>query len=404
MAADKRLTSLLDALAQVAISVEVQPTLTILLDSLHQIVPFDAGGTFVLDGMRGTIRAHATRGFPADFEMPATHGIVGAVLRTGRPRLAQTTENEPDYVAVRPSTAAQLTVPLVSPRGVIGAITLESDRAHAFDQDDLFFAGLFAQQAAVVIERAMLHEQLMRQSRLERDVQIARDILRGLTPSAAPIVSNLDMFGESLTAESVGGDAFDFVQYADGQIGVSISDAMGKGLPAALVAVAHQAMLNAFVSVDLRPRAMFARISELLGRTLASGRFVTAFYGVLDPAERQMAYVNAGHPPPLLVRANGDIEPLQVTGTALAFPSVHPMRDAYVTCEPGDGFVLFTDGVTEAGPSPDQFFETAGVVATLRSVWDGSAAHVGRGLLQAVKEHSGAALRDDATVVVVKFR
>jgi phosphoserine phosphatase RsbU/P len=404
MSEDKRLALLLETLGHVAISVELQPTLQILLESLHHVVPFDAGGIFVLDEQRQVVRAQATQGYPANLEMPATQGIVGMVLHTGHAWLAPTITADPAYVAVRPSTAAQLAVPLTSPRGIMGAISLESDRPGAFGDDDLVFVELFAQQAAVVLERAILHEQLIRQSHIEREIEVARDILRGLTPSTLPALQNLDVFGESLTAESVGGDAFDFISYPDCQLGVSISDATGKGLPAALLAVAHQAMLHTLISLELGLRAAFGRMSELLARSVPSGRFVTAFYGVVDVQERQMVYVNAGHPPPLVVRATGQIGPLTVTGPVLGFPGVLPMREAFVTFEPGDGLVLFTDGVTEAGPSPDRFFDVAGVETTVRSLWTRSAAEIGRGLLEEAKRHAGGTLEDDATVVVVKFQ
>ncbi len=400
---DKRLALLLETLAQVALSVEVQPTLQILLNSLHRVVQFDAGGIFLLDAQRQVVRARATSGYAADLEMPVAQGIVGAVVQTGRPRLAPDVSADPLYVAARASTAAQLAVPLASPRGVIGAISLESDRAASFRDDDLLFVGLFAQQAAVVLERALLHEQLMRQSRAEREIEIARDILRGLTPAVPVAVPHLDVFGESLTAESVGGDAFDFIAYPDGQLGVSISDATGKGLPAALLALAHQAMLHSFVSMELGLRATFGRISGLLERSVPPGRFVTTFYGIVDVPEQRIVYVNAGHPPPLLFRAEGTVESLAVTGPVLAYPKAAPLRDAYVTFRPGDTLVLFTDGVTEAGPSPEQFLDVAGVETAVRSLRTGRASEIGRGLLEVVKRHRGETLVDDATVVIVKF-
>jgi len=126
---------------------------------------------------------------------------------------------------------------------------------------------VFARQATVVIERALLHEQLIRQSRLDREIEIAREILQGLTPQVAPAFPGVQVAGRSLTAETVGGDAFDFIAYPDAQLGVSISDAKGKGLPAALLALAHRAMLHALVSVELRLRATFGRISDLLARS-----------------------------------------------------------------------------------------------------------------------------------------
>jgi sigma-B regulation protein RsbU (phosphoserine phosphatase) len=298
----------------------------------------------------------------------------------------------------------QLTVPIASTHGSTGVISLESDHPGSFDDDDLVFVGLFAQQAAVVIERALLHEHLIRQSRLERDIEIARDVLRGLTPAVPPNLPNLDVFGASVTAESVGGDAFDFIPYPDGPLGVSISDASGKGLPAALVAAAHQAMLRALVNVELRLRTMFVRIGEVLARSVPSGHFVTAFYGILDVSERGMIYVNAGHPPPLVVRATGVMETLSVTGPALAFPNVPPMREAYAAFGRGDGLVLFTDGVTDAGPSTDQFFDVKGIEATVRSLWTRSAGEIGQGLLAEVRRHAGDTLLDDATVVVIKFQ
>ena len=87
----------------------------------------------------------------------------------------------------------------------------------------------FAQQATVVIERAFLHEQLIRQSRIDQEIEIARDILQGLTPLVAPAFPGVQLVGRSLTAESVGGDAFDFIAYPDSQLGISIADAKGKG-------------------------------------------------------------------------------------------------------------------------------------------------------------------------------
>ena len=403
MPSDERLNLLLDTLAQVAISVELQPTLQILLDSLHTLVPFDAGGIFVQQTERQVVRARAARGYPGDLEMPASEGIVGEVIRSGQSRLVRDVGRDPTYVAVRPSTAAQLSVPLASPRGVLGAIALESDRVSAFDDQDLSLVTLFAQQATVVIERAVLYEQLTQQSRLRRDIEIAGEILRGLTPAAAPALLGVQIVGRSLTAESVGGDAYDFIPYPEHQVGLSIADAKGKGLPAALLAVAHRAMLHALVSMELRLRATFGRMSNMLARSLPAGNFVTAFYGIVDITERRMVYANAGHLPPLVVRKNGTVELLEVTGAALGFPHVAPMREAYAVFGPGDGLVLFTDGVTEAGPSPEEFFDVSGVEATARTLWTGDAEAVVTGLLDEVVRRGGGVLSDDATVVVMKF-
>jgi phosphoserine phosphatase RsbU/P len=400
---DDRLSLLLQTLAQVAISVELQPTLTILLESLHRLVPFDAGGIFVRETGRDVVRAQATRAYPPALEMPIAAGLVGEVLRTGQSRLVREVTREPAYVAIRPSTLAQLTVPLASPRGILGAIVLESDGPSAFDDRDLALVTLFGQQATIVLERALLHEQLMRQSRLDRDMEIARDILKGLTPESTPMFTGMNVSGRSVTAETVGGDAFDFIPYPESQVGISISDAKGKGLPGALLAVAHRAMLHALVSVELRLRTTFSRVSDLLARSLPPGNFITTFYGIIDVAEQRMVYVNAGHLPPLIVRANGRTEALSATGPALGFPRFTPIREGYATFGRGDGLVLYTDGITETGPSPDEFFDVAGLQACLGRLWSRSAAEVCQGIFDEAARRSGGAFTDDATVVVVKF-
>ena len=403
MAGDAHLRRLLETLAQVAIEVELRPTLQLLLNSLRDVVPFDAGGIFVLDPRRGVVRAQATQGYPPDFEMPVTEGIVGSVVRTGRPRLVEDVRNDPAYVSIRAETAAQLTVPLSSPRGIVGAISLEWNRQRAFTDEDRTLVLLFAQQATVAVERALLHEQLMRQSRLDRELEIAGEILQGLTPKDVPPVPGFQVFGRSLTAESVGGDSFDFIAYPECQCGVSIADAKGKGLPAALLAVAHRAMLHALVSVELRLRATFTRINDLLARSLPPGNFITNFYGIVDITERRMVYANAGHPPPLAVRRDGTIELLDVTGQALGFPRATAMRESYAAFEPGEGLVLFTDGVTDVGPEPDAFFDVSGVSATVKGLWNRPAADVCQGLLDEVVRRAAGPIPDDATVVVVKF-
>jgi sigma-B regulation protein RsbU (phosphoserine phosphatase) len=126
-------------------------------------------------------------------------------------------------------------------------------------------------------------------------------------------------------------------------------------------------------------------------------------YGIIDVAERRMVYANAGHPPPLIVRANGEFEPLAVTGPALGFPRVAPMRECYAACAPGDGLVLFTDGVTDVGPSPDEFFEVAGIEATVGHLWARDVNQICYGLLDEVVRRAGRVLPDDATAVIVKF-
>ena len=140
-------------------------------------------------------------------------------------------------------------------------------------------------------------------------------------------------------------------------------------------------MRHALVSMELRLRATFSRISDLLARSVPSGNFITTFYGIVDVSERRMVYANAGHPPPLIVRANGASEALAVTGPALGFPCSAPFREAYAVFAPGDGLVLFTDGVTDVGLSRDEFFDVTGIQQVVAQLWNRDARAICEGLL-----------------------
>ena len=397
-----RIGDLLAVLSRIAISVEMAPTLEALLDALRDLIPFSAGGIFVVDAGRHVLRAAATRGYPAGLEVPFGAGVVGTVIRSARPRLVPDVRCAEEYVEARASTRAQLAVPLLSARGVIGAISLEHDQRDAFTEQDVGLVTLFGQQAAVAIERATLHEQLLRQSLMRREIEVAAEIVRGLAPATMPQMPGIDVHGRSSAAGSVGGDAFDLLEYADGQLGVSIADPRGKGMPAALLAVAYRSTLRAFVSTDLRLQSMFSRMSQLIEQSMPAGAFITAFYGILEVHERRMVYANAAHPPGLVLRADGVTEWLLATGAPLGVPQ-GGIKECYVNFRPGDGLVLFTDGVTEAGSRPDAFFDLAGIEAAAREKRAQSAAEIGDGILEAAAQHAGGRLNDDATVVVLKF-
>ena len=215
--------------------------------------------------------------------------------------------------------------------------------------------------------------------------------------------TGMDVFGRSVTAETVGGDAFDFIPYPESQLGISISDAKGKGLPAALLAVAHHAMVHALVSVELRLRSTFSRVSDLLARSLPPGNFITTFYGIIDITERRIVYVNAGHPPPLLVRANGHTEVLPPRGRRSDFhgslPSGRPTRRSALET----GLSCTQTGSPRQDLHPTNSLRSPAFKPVWVQLWSRRAQDVCQGLFDEAARRSGGAFVDDATVVVVKF-
>ena len=348
------------------------------------------------------VRVRAARGTRKLLtERRADEGIVGEVIRSGRARRVDDVRRERTYLAVRPTTLAQLSVPLASPRGILGAIARQSDRSRR-PASDLTFATLFAQQAAITIQRVLLHEQLLRESRLSHEVAIAAEILKGLMPTTAPAYPGLQVFGRSRMAESVGGDVFDFIPYPDNELGCPSrrqrarppGGSDGRGAPRDAAGAGQR---GATPAGDVRPDQRVAgprrTRTELRHGLLRNPRH----HGAQDGVRKRRPSTPARR----AKRRHHRAAFRDRTGAGV--PHIAPMREGYAIFERGEGLVLYTDGVTDVGPSPEEFFEVAGLQSVIKRLWTRDAEAIGNGVIDEVARRGGNELHDDATVVVVKF-
>jgi sigma-B regulation protein RsbU (phosphoserine phosphatase) len=240
--------------------------------------------------------------------------------------------------------------------------------------------------------------------RAVREQEEAQSIQRALLPAAMPAVSGCDLAARWIPASAFGGDCYDVTPIDGSGMAISIADVCGKGLPAALIMANLQASARAFAAADASPRAVAARVNRELLRNASLRRFVTFFYAVYDSAARQLTFVNAGHNPPVLHRADGSVARLSTGGTVLGAFEDSVYDEGTLSIAAGDRLVLFTDGITEAcGDSDDEF----GDDRLLAAVRDGATADptalVGR-IFDAVARFQAGPLADDATVVVAAFR
>jgi sigma-B regulation protein RsbU (phosphoserine phosphatase) len=256
------------------------------------------------------------------------------------------------------------------------------------------------------LKRVLERERHAEQERLERDVQIAQQVQERLFPRKAPQIPNLDCQGVCRPARGVAGDYYDFVTIDGGHAGIAVADVAGKGLPAALLMASLQAALRSLVSVavegpDVLARDLNVQMCELTEPT----RFATLFWGVFDEQRRALAYVNAGHNPPLLFRKGGAVERLSAGGRPLgAFPNseYHMGR---VTLSAGDLLVVFTDGVTEAPSASEEEFGEERLQDYVRAHADRSVEELCRGILGAVDGfRDSRPQQDDMTLVVARVR
>jgi sigma-B regulation protein RsbU (phosphoserine phosphatase) len=239
-----------------------------------------------------------------------------------------------------------------------------------------------------------------RDQKQQRELDDARMIQRGLLPTAVPQIPGVQLAVAWQPANDVGGDCFDTLAFG-AALGVSIADIAGKGLPAALLMSNLQAAVRAFAQESVPPSSICASVNRLLCRNMASGRFATFCYARLDTAERRIVYSNAGHNPPLLVRADGTIVRLSEGGMVLGvFPDTG-YEQAECALEHGDRLIFYTDGITEArNPEGDEFGEERLAAAAVRARAN-TADEMKDALLQEVTTFADGRFDDDATLIVV---
>ena len=274
---------------------------------------------------------------------------------------------------------------------------------NADELGDLAFS--FNQMTAAVKQG---REEAVARERLEKELETARAIQERLLPHKMPILPGFEVSGVSLPSHEVGGDYFDFLDLPTGHLGVAVADVSGKGIPAALLMANLQASLRA---QDLKPErlaAVASRLNGLLVQNTDERMFVTFFCGILDRMTASFAYTNAGHNPPMLVKANGKLLRLEEGGMLLGFLADQPYVQSSVSLESGDVLVLFTDGITEAvNPEADsretKYFGEEKLVEVLRANAGRPAADIQASVLAAVSAHAHQAPPgDDMTLVVIK--
>jgi len=241
-------------------------------------------------------------------------------------------------------------------------------------------------------------ERSERHGREQRDALL---IQRALMPASLPSTPRFELAGAWQPAGTLGGDCYDVFTFGPDAIGVSIADVAGKGLPAALLMSSLQAAVRAFAGEASSPQALCASVNRLLCGQMIAGRFVTMAYLRLDAGRGTVAYANAGHNPPLLVRSNGQVEMLPSSGTVLGVFADAEYQGAELPLGRGDRLVLYTDGITEARDGGEQEFgEDRLKDAAVRHRHLGAAA-LHAAMMDEVTRFAPSGFQDDATLLVV---
>ncbi len=241
---------------------------------------------------------------------------------------------------------------------------------------------------------------------LKGDLEIARDIQLAMLPGGIRTAGDAVVCGVTRPANTVGGDFYDILTLPDGRLVLALGDVAGKGSPAALLMALLLAMLRTLVDEGLESARLVARLNVQVARHSPPSRFITLFYGLYDPRDGSLTYVNAGHLPPLLRRRDGRFERVVgETGSGVALGMFeHATYDSRrVVVEPGDLLVLFSDGITEAENAAGRAFDEAGLEGVVAARASDDPETLGRAVLKAVETYTAdARLTDDLTALVLK--
>lgn len=398
---------LLEVSRTIARPLDLEEVIDAIFKTLRQVVDFDAAAIYLVNRKTGVLELVSELGYPQGsdeaFHLQVGQGIVGWVAKTGDAVIVPDVRRDPRYVAALAETRSELAAPLVSDGKTIGVFNLESALDDAYHEGHLDIVRAFAAQAAVAIERALLTRELLERRHFEKELAIAREIQLSFLPKSNPSIGGFDIAGTSRPHDQVGGDYYDFIRVSESRLGIAIADVSGKGIPAALLMAGFRMSLLAEIRNEFALRAVMRKVNSLVYESTDRHKFVTAFYGLLDFRNRVLTFSNAGHNPPILVRADGAIVNLVDGGVALGvLPEAH-YEERPIAIRPGDLLVMYTDGVSEA-PSPDkELFGARRIEESIQRHAAGSSQQILDGIVADTLAWTGErGPDDDLTLVVLK--
>ena len=317
----------------------------VILDLAIQAVNAQRGVLLILEGDTLVPRAHKGEGFRI------STAVRDRVLNEKSSILVRDAQLDDAFKGrmsiVEHKVHTMMAVPLQTKQRIIGLIYLDSPFVlREFTTDDLSLLTVMANVAAIRIENVRLAEVEEAERIMQRDLTQAAEIQRRMLPDEAPRVPGADLAGFNAACRTVGGDYYDFFPYAGSRVGLALGDVSGKGMPASLMMMALHARVQVLAEDPGDLASFMTRLNKATcAKCPPTGS--SSFFSVLDAATGELAFANAGHNPPIVVRASGESQMLEGGGPCWASCRLRPTGAARAS-GPGDLLVLYSDGVTEA--------------------------------------------------------
>lgn len=397
-------------------TLDLDKILNLLLDLLANIIDYDAAGIFVLSedinnsayhSPKQKIESMAQRGFgniplEADEMLMEAKGIVGQTIKIGKSIILNDVRKDERYIPGRKETLSEITIPITREGKTIGAFNVESDKLSAFEQNDIVILEFFADAAAISIDKALLHYQILEKKKIEEQLQIAKDVQTGLLPSSPPEINNYTFSDVCIPTFDIGGDYFDYIPIDKNRIAIVIADVSGDGVPAALIMAAFRALLRFNARLNTTPDKLMKTMNEQVSDFMRKRDFISVFYGILNFNRHSFVYSNCGHNPALLLK-NKSMTLLEGGGPALNILSENEFTYNELKLETGDQILLYTDGVVEVFSNNKKEFGLGRLKEVFESNSNLSPKEIIKSIIDATKEFTGSdVFNDDFTILLMK--
>jgi sigma-B regulation protein RsbU (phosphoserine phosphatase) len=309
---------------------------------------------------------------------------------------------------------SQLLLPFGAKNELSGIISLSPKLSESpYTPTDLRLLKSVAAQTGLALENSRLTEAIVSETaqreRLNTEIDIAREVQERLFPQDLPHIEGLDYFGACRPALGVGGDYYDFLELPNDKFGIAIGDISGKGIGASLMMASLQASLRGqaiHYKEDLA--GLMSQINKLVYEASTTNRYATFFYAQYEPQTKKLAYVNAGHNPPYVVRRKeNDFEIIELKEGGAVVGMLPPMLVSYkqgkIELQQGDLLVGFTDGISEAMNPAEEEWSEAAMLEAIKAEFDLPTAEMLPYIVaEADKFASGAKQHDDMTMIIVR--
>lgn len=407
----EHLHRLVEASKLINSSIEADALFDSILSVARNELGVDRGTLYFVDEKQGEIWSKIAGSFDGkQIRLPIGKGIAGTVAATGEHVLLHDAYADERFdrsldQASGYRTRSMLCVPIKNrSRRVVGVLQLLNKTNGSFGERDLRFLDAISEHMAIGMENATLHMEMIEKQRMQRDLQLGREIQAGLFPTPPSDVQESDLAAQSIPCFEVGGDYYDFLELPNGDLGIVIADVSGKGVAAALIMSSIQAALRVAAPIENDMAMLVGRLNALLYRSARGRKYVTFFFARYEPSSGKLRYVNAGHNPPMVL-SHGEIRKLAATGKPIGILPDSRYEEHVAQLPRGGTLFLYTDGLNEAANREDEEF---GMQRLERVVFDAASAPVqelpARVLEAVTRFENGAHATDDKTIVALRRR